>query len=806
MALLERLAILITADAAGAVGEMKKLASEADKNIGSVEGKASGFAGAMTKVGAGMMAAGAGVMAVGISSANGTVALGREVMKLERLTGMNSEAASRLRGSAKLAGTDVDALAVGLVKLSKAAENNSPTFDELGIKTRDASGNLRPMADLLPEVADKFKNMPNGIEKTAKATELFGRSGADLLPFLNRGSEGLKELADKADKMGLTLSEKNVGQIKKYITAQRELNASIDGVKNQIGLAMIPILTGLTDAFSGLPGPVTDVIGPLTIFGGAGLIALGSIGMLVGAIGNIAPAIGGMISSMVGAAQGLGTMVIVGGPVLWTILGIAAAVALAAAAFAIFGKDSTINTEAVNGYTEALRLGGVAALQAANATTIQGFAEDGTADALKRSSVAQHTLNAVIADGGTGLKDYVESVRKWGVSSNQAGAIYDTLTDSQKSYVNQLYAAKVAEEITEDEYKKLISSLGDLAQSHGIAADKTEASGTAAEVVAPKVTTLAAAEQAAADATDKHKEAADELNAALRGALDPFFAMTSAAQKNEESQLRAVTAANDMATAYLDLVAAQATGDPKKIADATQNLTDKQTAYNEAQRAAVDSAVTYQTSLNTLKAGIEDGSIKLDEAIGKVNQMEKDQKISAETAVYWRTKLNEAADTAAGRSGTALVLPVLTPGLDEALTKMRAILGLTTGDKITLEDLYAYSGQTPAPGSGEYVTGFDGKRYPVNGNASGGRLPGFAAGGRPSSPSLVGELGPEIFWPDSAGTIIAADRSRQMLTAGSGGGTNVTNVSITVTSMNPDDVIKAIRKYERSNGKQWATA
>ena len=58
----------------------------------------------------------------------------------------------------------------------------------------------------------------------------------------------------------------------------------------------------------------------------------------------------------------------------------------------------------------------------------------------------------------------------------------------------------------------------------------------------------------------------------------------------------------------------------------------------------------------------------------------------------------------------------------------------------------------------------------------------------------------------SAGEMVLTRSQQSALLSGNTGGSGVTNVNITVTSMNPDDVIAAIRKYERSNGKQWATA
>lgn len=54
---------------------------------------------------------------------------------------------------------------------------------------------------------------------------------------------------------------------------------------------------------------------------------------------------------------------------------------------------------------------------------------------------------------------------------------------------------------------------------------------------------------------------------------------------------------------------------------------------------------------------------------------------------------------------------------------------------------------------------------------------------------LVGERGPEIFAPDRAGSIIPN---------GAGG---TTTINVTVTSLNPDDVVSAIKRYVKANGQ-----
>jgi len=132
---------------------------------------------------------------------------------------------------------------------SPAPKGMIALLQDLGINAMDAAGNIRPISALLPELADRFKAMPAGLEKSALAMQLFGRGGKDMLPLLNLGSEGLAEMAEMADKLGVTLTGENVAAIKKYSGAQREMGEALGGLKIAIGLELMPILTTLTQFF-----------------------------------------------------------------------------------------------------------------------------------------------------------------------------------------------------------------------------------------------------------------------------------------------------------------------------------------------------------------------------------------------------------------------------------------------------------------------------------------------------------------------------------------------------------------------------
>src|SRR5690606_9582816 len=71
---------------------------------------------------------------------------------------------------------------------------------------REANGGLRSSEAVLLDVAERFAGMEDGAGKTALAMKIFGRAGAELVPFLNQGREGLEQLREEARRLGITFS------------------------------------------------------------------------------------------------------------------------------------------------------------------------------------------------------------------------------------------------------------------------------------------------------------------------------------------------------------------------------------------------------------------------------------------------------------------------------------------------------------------------------------------------------------------------------------------------------------------------
>lgn len=174
---------------------------------------------------------------------------------LSKSTGVSVEQLSRFGFAAAQSGTDIEALGVGLRKFNQqvadAAGNlkgeAAIAFKTLGINVRDASGALKGTDQLLEEVSTKFSGFADGANKVALATALFGKSGADLIPFLNEGAAGLEKLGLQADRAGATISTSTARAADEFNDKLGQLKLGLAGLGNQLAADLLPALNNLGD-------------------------------------------------------------------------------------------------------------------------------------------------------------------------------------------------------------------------------------------------------------------------------------------------------------------------------------------------------------------------------------------------------------------------------------------------------------------------------------------------------------------------------------------------------------------------------
>lgn len=126
-----------------------------------------------------------------------------------------------------------------------AGEKTRDVFSKLGLSGAALSQMGNDAA--IDVLADKFKQMGGSAESSALAQRLFGREAAMLLPILRKGSEGFKEAAEAAKKMGYSVDAIGAG---KALAAEESLDhmaKAFEGLQRTAAIEFAPVISGIAD-------------------------------------------------------------------------------------------------------------------------------------------------------------------------------------------------------------------------------------------------------------------------------------------------------------------------------------------------------------------------------------------------------------------------------------------------------------------------------------------------------------------------------------------------------------------------------
>lgn len=188
-----------------------------------------------------------------------SIELGTELGHLSEKTGISVQDLSALKFAGEETGVSFESLQKGVKKLAVAmydAESGKRTaianFKNLGVSTEELRKHNGDLYGMLGLIADKFKEMPDGPIKLAEAQKLFGKSGLDLIPILNEGSEAIDEYRAKAANLGLILDENTTAKMKGLHRSIVEMKGAWSGLALEITSDLAPALKGLADELSGI--------------------------------------------------------------------------------------------------------------------------------------------------------------------------------------------------------------------------------------------------------------------------------------------------------------------------------------------------------------------------------------------------------------------------------------------------------------------------------------------------------------------------------------------------------------------------
>lgn len=223
-------------------------------DVGTTAGKLSGSLG-MPALGAGLLG---GLSLVEIkNSIVGITEYAEEIKKAGFVTGQTTDDIQRLKYVAGQSGVAFESLVDGVGKLNKnlgmASAGGAPELTSLmkhlGINMKDANGQLRLGADMLPVLAKFFKLNTNAVVQSRMGMALFGKSYKEMLPLLMEGGDGIAKSFARFKQIGNIIPKSDIDAAKDFGDQLSDVGMVTKGVGFSIAKELIPVLSPLVEDF-----------------------------------------------------------------------------------------------------------------------------------------------------------------------------------------------------------------------------------------------------------------------------------------------------------------------------------------------------------------------------------------------------------------------------------------------------------------------------------------------------------------------------------------------------------------------------
>lgn len=181
-----------------------------------------------------------------------------KAMDLSRALGISTNEAKAVQMALQDIGAqtgEYEGAAKGMVRQLR---ENEEAMNKMGLKTRDASGNLRPINELMVDGIATLGEYKDGTDRALASQVLFGRGidASSKLMLLNQ------DVIDQSQKLmqelGLTVGEKSVAAWREYDSAMDQAGFGMQGLKKAIGDTLMPVMVTLVDMFNAVaPAAIT---------------------------------------------------------------------------------------------------------------------------------------------------------------------------------------------------------------------------------------------------------------------------------------------------------------------------------------------------------------------------------------------------------------------------------------------------------------------------------------------------------------------------------------------------------------------
>lgn len=191
------------------------------------------------KAGAAIVA-GTTAVATGLSALTLKSALAADDLNtLAKQSGFSTADIQKWQYASDLIDVSIDDIVKSAAKMKKNMISTSKTtiaaWDQLGIKVKDSNGHLRNSTTVFYETLTALSKVQNETERDTLAMTLFGKSADSLAGIVDDGGAALQELAGKAEKAGVILSQDTLDSANALNDKVDTLKATVKGFAGKVG-------------------------------------------------------------------------------------------------------------------------------------------------------------------------------------------------------------------------------------------------------------------------------------------------------------------------------------------------------------------------------------------------------------------------------------------------------------------------------------------------------------------------------------------------------------------------------------------
>jgi hypothetical protein len=197
--------------------------------------------------------------------------------KMSKRTGIAVEELSRFKFAAEQSGSSIQSVETGLRKMANAIQdlerggaNVTQTMTDLGLSAADLTG--KTQTEQFMTFAEALSGIEDPGRRAALTMDIFGKSGAELIPLLQEGAGGFQALSDESDALGGTVTKLQAKLGADMTDALNRVKVATDGLFRVVATHLAPAVIMVTNAFANMVA-FSQGYGRAMVMVGAALVA-----------------------------------------------------------------------------------------------------------------------------------------------------------------------------------------------------------------------------------------------------------------------------------------------------------------------------------------------------------------------------------------------------------------------------------------------------------------------------------------------------------------------------------------------------